>query len=92
MSVCAAGECTLSTSGNVCSVVGGEVGEGNLDVRGMSDKGLACLALSLHILKRESVFPRFALHDLNMSGVCFPRNEQFVTVLHYLPLFPSAMF
>lgn len=44
--------------------------EGNLDVREMSDKGLACLALSLHILKRELVFPRFALHDLNMSSVC----------------------
>lgn len=66
----AAGECTHSTSGNVRAVVGGEMAEGNLDVREMSDKGLACLALSLHILKRELVFPRFALHDLNMSSVC----------------------
>lgn len=56
----------------MCAVVGGE---GNLDVREMSDKGLAYLALSLHILKRELVFPRFALHDLNMSSVRFPPNE-----------------
>lgn len=49
--------------------------EGNLDVREMSDKGLACSALSLHILKRESVLPGFALHDLNMSGARFPPNE-----------------
>ncbi len=72
ISGCAAGECTHSTSGNVRAVVRGE---GNLDVREMSDKGLACLALSLHILKRELVLPRFALHDLNMSRVCFPPNE-----------------
>lgn len=75
ISGCAAGECTHSTSGDVCSAVGGELREGNLDVREMSDKGLACLALLLHILKRELLFLRFALHDLNMSSALFPQNE-----------------
>lgn len=38
-----AGECTHSTFGNVCAMLEGEVGEGHLDVRELSDKGLAWL-------------------------------------------------
>lgn len=55
ISGCAAGECTHSTSGSVCTVAGGEVGEGNLDVRGMSDKGLACLLGSVAAYFKEGI-------------------------------------
>lgn len=50
------------------------MGEEYLDVREMSDRGLACLALLLHILQRQFLSQRFALHDLNMSRVHFPAN------------------
>lgn len=56
--------CTTSTSGTACATVG----DGH---RMQETCQLSFLALSLHVWKRALGFLRFALHDLNMSSVCF---------------------